>query len=320
MILNKDRTKLEIFERFVVDKNLPKYTEQEEEVKKKNSGRMRYGNTSVPESGTAWRSSTSSTGDTTRTYVIYSNGASSIDGVATDSKDQDRGLPVSVKDTDVILTFEQFFGHIRNSSGIISNLRFRRKVKALEKILKQCDSTGQQHMKDVSLLELDRVRREYVLAANGFREYVDERDVVRGFAHLSADDQSRIELEWVKNFGRLIPSKIVKRKMKADRLHIFDNYVVLHIAPGWYGDRDERLTAEEVDRMKDPILFGVMDSSRRLYYIGDWVDEHCDLNMADLVERFGDGVDTVNDVWSRTNPRLPFDAQLFDVPKLKDVN
>jgi hypothetical protein len=39
------------------------------------------------------------------------------------------------------------------------------------------------------------------------------------------------------------------------------------------------MTKAEVEKAKDPILFGVVKGTRNLYYIGDWIDEYCDLTL-----------------------------------------
>lgn len=36
-------------------------------------------------------------------------------------------------------------------------------------------------------------------------------------------------------------------------------------------------------KRKDPILFGVIAGSNKLYFIGDWIDEYCDLRFDDVV-------------------------------------
>jgi hypothetical protein len=64
-------------------------------------------------------------------------------------------------------------------------------------------------------------------------------------------------------------------------LKIFDNYVILHFDPE---GKSTQLTEEEIRRKKDPILFGVFGESRRLYFIGDWKDEFCDLTLEELIK------------------------------------
>ena len=45
---------------------------------------------------------------------------------------------------------------------------------------------------------------------------------------------------------------------------------------------------EEMKKRKDPILFGVIAGSNKLYFIGDWIDEYCDLRFDDVVKQCTD--------------------------------
>ena len=65
---------------------------------------------------------------------------------------------------------------------------------------------------------------------------------------------------------------------------VFDNYVVMHYDP--QGKHKEETRKEEAKR-KDPILFGLIAGSRKLYYIADWVDEYCNLTLEKFVETLG---------------------------------
>ena len=44
---------------------------------------------------------------------------------------------------------------------------------------------------------------------------------------------------------------------------------------------------KEVEKAKDPILFGVIAGSNKLYYIDDWIDEYCDLRFENIVDIIG---------------------------------
>ena len=55
--------------------------------------------------------------------------------------------------------------------------------------------------------------------------------------------------------------------------------------------RDDQDTKEmnddERSQMKDPVLFGYIKETRRLYFIADWEDEHCDLTFDEMIEVVG---------------------------------
>jgi hypothetical protein len=91
-----------------------------------------------------------------------------------------------------------------------------------------------------------------------------------------------LKLDWVKNFARLIPQEALDKKRICDEAGLFDNYVVLYYDPE---NRCTKMTKEEVEKAKDPILFGVMRGSRKLYFIHDWKDELCDLTMKQIADK-----------------------------------
>lgn len=73
--------------------------------------------------------------------------------------------------------------------------------------------------------------------------------------------------------------------MLADKLHVFDNYCILHYDPE---KKSYQMTVEERERERikknDPILFGILRGSRDLYYIADWIDETCDLTLDKFIK------------------------------------
>lgn len=95
-----------------------------------------------------------------------------------------------------------------------------------------------------------------------------------------------LRLDYVRNFTRTIPEDITAKKARADELGIFDNYVVLHFDPNsksW-----EETEAERLRRLHpDPILFGLMKTRRVLYFVGDWVDDVCNLTLDQLADLLG---------------------------------
>jgi hypothetical protein len=79
---------------------------------------------------------------------------------------------------------------------------------------------------------------------------------------------------------RIIPKEIQEAKKRADELKVFDNYVVLTYDPK---GQMVKLTEKEKEAAKDPILFGVIKGSTKLYFIGEWEDEYCDLKLEDIM-------------------------------------
>lgn len=85
----------------------------------------------------------------------------------------------------------------------------------------------------------------------------------------------------IDNFDRVIPDDAGKLLTKTEELGVFDNYLILHY--------DKKKGAnpfytEKEPKPKDPILFGVIRSSDKLYFIADWIDEFCDLTYKDILK------------------------------------
>lgn len=88
-----------------------------------------------------------------------------------------------------------------------------------------------------------------------------------------------LALTYLANYTRPVPQEVQDIKQKVDALCIFDNWVVLHYDPK---NENNMLTQEEIRKKRDPILFGVLGVSRKLYMIADWKDDHCDLTWEEL--------------------------------------
>lgn len=129
---------------------------------------------------------------------------------------------------------------------------------------------------------------ESILYASGFTKVITEKQLLKIGEKIKDIKKRNLELTYIKNYVKQIPDNIVDLKLKSDLLEVFDNYVVLH-----YGDEiSESPTVKEQRRIneikRDPILFGIIKGSRKLYYIGDWIDEDDDLTWETIEENSDD--------------------------------
>jgi len=92
------------------------------------------------------------------------------------------------------------------------------------------------------------------------------------------------DFEWMEIPADELPEDVVRRKIECDERLIFDNYVVLHYDPE---KKSWAETEAEKEARKDPILFGVLQGSRKLYFVGDWVDDYCDLTLDQVADLIG---------------------------------
>ena len=120
---------------------------------------------------------------------------------------------------------------------------------------------------------------ESVLFALNQKEYIEEATMIK----FALACERGLRLDWIKNFTRLIPRQGADIKCKLDKYAIFDNYVILHYDPK---GEATKLTTEERKKKEDPILFGVISGSRRLYHIYSWKDEYCDLTFDQITSKY----------------------------------
>jgi len=168
---------------------------------------------------------------------------------------------------------EEFFNDVKAS---IKNLEINPgSIEFYTNAIETAKNNGQ-----IALLEILRDKKEGVLSEVkllelGEMQYVTEEDVVDFYKKSNLRDKS-LKLTWIKNYARMIPEDVIEAKKKYDVAESFDNYVILHFDKF---DNSTQMTKAEVEKAKDPILFGVLKGTRNLYYIGDWIDEYCDLTL-----------------------------------------
>lgn len=130
--------------------------------------------------------------------------------------------------------------------------------------------------------EKSRIDKEIKLLSCGYPLYLEEADFI-GFVKKCLVGEA-VRLDWIKNFGRVLPGEVYDAIRKLEDKELFDNYVIAHYDP----DKRQVLeTEQERELRKDPVLFGVIKHSRRLYFIADWIDEDCDLTLEEIFQNIG---------------------------------
>ena len=121
---------------------------------------------------------------------------------------------------------------------------------------------------------------ESVLYAEKYYYVVTEEQMVSFVKNC----EKGIKLDYIKNFTRPLPQTVVDKINKLNELEVFDNYVILYYDPD---GKVYKETAREEAKRKDPIIFGVIAGSTKLYYVDDWVDEYCDLTLEKFIDAIG---------------------------------
>jgi len=186
------------------------------------------------------------------------------------------------------------FNHIKSFFDSIKNNVRELEKSTIEEVLNKYD-TVLQNAKDnnqVALVEkieafAETLKYELTLSVAKYgKKYLTEADIVAFHSKASVHDKYRtgLCLTYIKNFVKVIPESVSKKKKAADTLNVFDNYVILHYDPLGSASAD---TNAEKEKKKDPILFGVIKNSRNLYFIDDWIDDYCDLTLDTIIKTIG---------------------------------
>lgn len=123
---------------------------------------------------------------------------------------------------------------------------------------------------------------EIVLLKNGISKYLLEEDVI----DFMLKSEKGVFIDFLRNFSNILPLDVAKKKLEIDKLLIFDNYAVMYYDPSI--DPFRKLKEEDVRRKAaDPILFGLIAGSNKLYYITDWIYQDDDITMEKVEKLIG---------------------------------
>lgn len=273
----ENKESLIIFDRFEYDLDLPKF-------KKNSEKHQQY--TMVVQNGLTLNNSFSQSGfitnSTLTTNTIGQNGFVSYQQLSESTlskllKIVSLGyikLKKKIKTTKVNYVFDL----VLNNKEKLE--KFEEKNKEYQILIDNAKKLGQTAL--VEKLELNKEVKKYEnnLLVNNIFNFISEKSLLE----FSKNCERGLKLDYIKNFTRIIPQNILDKKIKCDELELFDNYVILYYDPK---NDSTSLTKKEIEKLKDPILFGVCSHTRKLYFVGDWIDELCNLTFDQIIQKMG---------------------------------
>ena len=173
----------------------------------------------------------------------------------------------------------KFFTMVKASSKESAAV-YKDRVSKYLAALHNATNIGQTALQEELVRGLITNRYESVLYAEGCYYAVTEELV----AKFASQCEKGLKLSYLKNFARPIPQEVIDKVAKMNELEVFDNYVVLYYDPE---GKIYKETAYEEAKRRDPIIFGVIAGSKKLYYVADWIDEYCDLTLDAFVDALG---------------------------------
>ena len=181
---------------------------------------------------------------------------------------------------EALLTPQQYFDAVKERKSKVTDEQLEAVYENCLELLNKYKITRQYKAAKKLIFHLECIEKEREIVKMGIDTFVYRDDIEYYIDNVASDVVKIIELE---NYEREIPDEIVEVVSKVK--DIFDKLYVVFTD---YTGKVERQVEKE-RRAKDPILFGTFQSREdnvvidRFYYLGDWVDEYCDLTLDKMV-------------------------------------
>lgn len=179
------------------------------------------------------------------------------------------------------LTPTNYFEYVKNQRNISKSQELNEFRENALYLIEKYRMTNQVSGMKKLMFAIDMIEKEKEAISLGIDTFVYLKDIRKFIANVSDEVVKIIRLE---DYPREIPDDIVEKYVQVkDVFHRF--YVVF---TDYTGEAESQV--EKSRRDKDPILFGAFhddeegELNEKFYYIGDWIDEYCDLTLEKMVE------------------------------------
>ena len=181
-----------------------------------------------------------------------------------------------------ILTPTDYFEQIKDNREKTSDPELLRMYDSTEFLLQKYAKTGQYKAAEKLLFIMDCLTKEREAVKIGIDTFVYRESITEFIQNVEGGAVKIIELE---AYQREIPDEVLEKLMEAKK--VFNRFFV--VFTDYTGEAEKQVAEEKRDR--DPILFATFQDlevdgalSDRFYFIGDWIDEYCDLTFDEFVK------------------------------------
>ncbi len=213
-------------------------------------------------------STVSSVSTQTQSGIIYISGEG---GFSTAN-----GTSVKVKKEEGISP-KLYFKYVKKKFGLLGGMKMEKRINKLWKLAEDAENGGQIALSEQFLKRLLKETRETEMYALGYKIFIESEHLEKFRYRVKGRS---ISVTPIKNYTKNIPSDVKKKVNEAHSKNIFDEFVIVH-----YDPQGEAVKMTEEEERKDPIVFGKIKESDRLYFIADWEDEYCDLTLDDIIDK-----------------------------------
>ncbi len=196
-----------------------------------------------------------------------------------------QGQVTFVKNDKGLISPELYFTYIKKKLGLLERIALEKRLKRIEMAFDNAVENGQNMLAEKILTNLAIETRESAIYAKGIKYFIERKDLYKYKTQIKG---GHIADTLLKDYTRVIPRDVLSKINKAKG--IFDDFVIFH----YYNreteakmEKKQKMSEQEKSRMKDPVIFGIIKDTDKLYFVADWIDEHCDLTFRKIVDVVG---------------------------------
>lgn len=213
----------------------------------------------------------------------------------------------------------EYFKDMKEKVQIMDDEKLTRAYQNAMYLAERYNKTGQKKGLRKLKFHIESIVREKKVLDAGINKFVYESDITEYIKEVANKQVVILDLA---SFERNLPDEIVEALEKVKDL--FDEFYI--VCTDYTGELAKKVQQER--REKDPILFGAFINrnkgtlNERFYYIGDWIDEYCDLTLDRMVAEMKKKTDKdiVNEVIPIPNTIEELNAQLNQLKiEMKDT-
>lgn len=189
-------------------------------------------------------------------------------------------------DPNALLNPQQYFDLMKEKKNNVTSEDLKQIYDNCMELANKYRITGQIRGLRKILFCMESIEKEQKLVDMGITTFI-YKDDIDFYIDTVTNSRSRrerpIKIIELERYEREIPDEIVEVIDKTKEL--FDQMYIVYT--DYTGKEERKIEAEK--KQKDPILFGTFQNREkkvcvdRFYYLGDWVDEYCDLTLDKMV-------------------------------------
>lgn len=210
---------------------------------------------------------------------------------------------------EVEITPYEYFQKVKDKVQSMDDEKLAKAYTNAIKLAERYNRTGQTKALRKLKFHIESIIKERKALEAGITKFVYKSDIEEYIQKVASKQVVVLDL---KSFERNMPDEIIEALEKVK--DVFDEFYV--VCTDYTGEISKQVNKER--REKDPILFGAfLDRNKntineRFYYIGDWIDEYCDLTLEKMVSEMKDetGINIENEIYPIPETKEELQEQL----------